>query len=104
MPRPYRLMPQRIALTKGRRKRSLPLARPQAQQMTHRVDEIGAVHGVEVKVGDAAIDEIEHLLGGNRGRDQLARRYIFVQAVETSCQPVRNRGAAARGEASGLLE
>src|SRR5260370_3623228 len=34
------------------RERESLATRPQAQQMTHRVDEIGAVHGVEVEVGD----------------------------------------------------
>src|ERR1700747_2676910 len=48
------------------------VAWPQAEQMTHRVDQVGAVHGVEVEVGDAAIDEIEHLLGGDSGGDELA--------------------------------
>src|SRR6202162_2900813 len=32
-------------------------ARPQAEQMADRVNEIGAVHGVEVKVGHAVIDQ-----------------------------------------------
>src|SRR5580692_3125066 len=49
-------------------------ARPQPEQMADCVDEIGAVHGVEVKVGDAMIDQIEHLLGGYRGGDQLGWR------------------------------
>ena len=35
--------------------------------MTHRVDQIGAVHGVEMEVGDAALNQIEHLLGSDRG-------------------------------------
>src|SRR5262249_24394864 len=48
------------------------VAWPQAEQMTHRVNQVGAVHGVEVKIGDAAIDEIRHLLRGERGGDYLA--------------------------------
>src|SRR5580700_10398130 len=44
-------------------------ARPQAEQMADRVDEVGAVHGVEVKISDAVIDQIEHLLGGDGGGD-----------------------------------
>src|SRR5215471_14849526 len=52
-------------------RQSLP-AWAQPEQMANRVDQIGAVHGVEMKIGDAAIDQIKHLLGGNRGRDQLA--------------------------------
>src|ERR1700719_40197 len=39
----------------------------QAEQVADCVDEIGAVHGVEVKVGDAVIDQVEHLFGGDRG-------------------------------------
>src|SRR5262245_33357729 len=47
------------------------LRRTQAQQMADRVDQIGAVHGVEVEIGDAAFDQVEHLLGGDGSRDQL---------------------------------
>src|ERR1700724_2121568 len=36
-------------------------ARPQPEQVADRVDEVGAVHGVEVKVGDAVIDQVAHL-------------------------------------------
>ena len=72
--------------------------RAQAEQMADRVDQIGAVHGVEVKIGDAVIDEIEHLLGGDRGGDQLARRRIVVEAVEAlaraSPAPTRRQRAA----------
>src|SRR5262249_31608708 len=78
--------------------------RPQSQQMADRVDEVGAVHGVEVEVGDAAIDQIEHLLGGDRGGDELAGRGVLVEAVDALRQPIRQRGAAARGEILGLLE
>src|ERR1700730_15049875 len=45
--------------------RGLHHFRPQAEQMADRVDEVGAVHGVEMEVGDAAVDEVEHLLGGD---------------------------------------
>ena len=34
--------------------------------MTDGVDQIGAVHGVEVKIGDAALDQVQHLLGRDR--------------------------------------
>src|SRR5271156_2522835 len=34
---------------------------PQAEQMADRVNQIGPVHGVEVKVRHAVIDQIEHL-------------------------------------------
>src|SRR5215475_4603309 len=48
------------------------LSRSEPEQMAHGVDQVGAVHSVEVEVGDAAIDEVEHLLGGDRGGDELA--------------------------------
>src|SRR5262245_16904330 len=35
----------------------------QAEQVADGVDQVGAVHGVEMKVGDAAVDQVEHLLG-----------------------------------------
>ena len=77
---------------------------PQAQQMADRVDEIGAVHGVEMEIADAAIDQIEHLFGGDRGGDQLARRRIVIEPVEARREPVRHRGAGALGETLRLLE
>src|SRR5665647_2065453 len=46
--------------------------RPQAEQVADRVDEVGAVHGVEVETGDAAVEQIDHLFGGHGSRDQLA--------------------------------
>src|SRR3984957_10713260 len=79
-------------------------ARPQPEQMADRVDEIGAVHGVEVKVGDTMIHQIEHLLGGDRGGDQLAGGGIVVEAVKTVGEPGRHRGAAARGKSFRRLE
>ena len=48
----------------------------QAEQMADRVDEVGAVHRVEMEIGDAAIDEIEHLLGRHGGGDQPARLQV----------------------------
>src|SRR5580698_1044274 len=79
-------------------------ARPQAEQVANRVDEIGAVHGVEMKVGDAVIDQIEHLLGGDRSGDQLAGGGVVVEAVEAVGEPGRHRGAAARGKSFCRLE
>src|SRR5579863_4020397 len=58
-------------------------AGPQSQEMTDGVDQVGAVHRVEVEIGHAAVDQIDHLLGGDRGRDQLAGGGIVVEAVET---------------------
>src|SRR5205823_13755543 len=65
--------------------------RPQSQQMADRVDEVGAVHGVKVEIGDAAIDEIEHLLGGDCRGDELAGRGVLVEAVPALRQPIRHR-------------
>ena len=73
-------------------------ARPQPEQMADRVNQIGAVHGVEVEIGDAAVDEIEHLFGGNRGGNELAGGRVVIEAVEAVGQPIRHRGAAARRE------
>ena len=42
---------------------------PQAQQVADREHEIGAIHRVEMECGDAAVDEIENLLGRNRRGD-----------------------------------
>ena len=41
--------------------------RPQAQQMADGEDEVGAVHRIEMEGGHPAVDQIEHLLGGDRG-------------------------------------
>src|SRR5262245_26852503 len=68
--------------------------RPQAQQMADRVDEVGPVHRVEVELGHPAIDQIEHLLGRDRGSDQLSGGGILVEAVEPLSEPARHRGAA----------
>src|SRR5262249_11874480 len=43
--------------------------RPHPQQMTDRKHEIGAVHGVEMKIRDAAIDEVHHLFSRDCGGD-----------------------------------
>src|SRR5262249_13072172 len=44
--------PHANPLPRGERERSLCVARSEAQKMTDRVDEISAVHRVEVKIGD----------------------------------------------------
>src|SRR4051812_19362659 len=68
--------------------------RSQPQQMADRVDKIGAVHGVKMKVRDAAIDQVEHLLGRDRSRDQLSGRDVVIEAVESLGEPARHTGAA----------
>ena len=72
--------------------------------MADRVNQIGAVHGVEMEVGDAALDQIEHLLGGDRGGDQLSRRHVVVEPVEALGEPARHARAGALGEILHLLE
>src|ERR1700734_524567 len=79
-------------------------ARPQAEQMADRVDEIGAVHGVEVKVGDAVIHQIEHLFGGDLRGATFAGRGIVVEAVEAVGEPGRHGSAAACRESLCRLE
>jgi hypothetical protein len=39
----------------------------QSEQVADRVDQIGAVHGVKMEIGDAVVDEIKDLLGRDRG-------------------------------------
>ena len=78
--------------------------RPQAQQMADRVDEICAVHRVKMKTGDAAIQEIDRLFGGDRGGDQLPCCRIVVEPGEAFGEPSRHRGAGARGENHRRLE
>jgi len=58
--------------------------RPQPEQVADRVDEIGPVHRVEVELVHTAIEQVHHLLGGDRCRDQAARRWIVVEPVERS--------------------
>ena len=71
---------------------------PQSEQMADRVDKVGAVHRVEMEIGDAAVEKIEHLLGGHGRGDQLARGRIVVQSGEALGEPCRHRGAGACGE------
>src|SRR5579885_289808 len=93
-----------FALADGEDARVPLFDRPHSEEMADRINKVGAVQGVEVKIGDALIDEVQHLLGGDRGGDQLARRRLLVEALETRGKPLRYRGAGARGEIPGLLE
>ena len=72
--------------------------------MADRVDEVRAVHRVEVEVVDALVYEVEHLLGGHGGSHEAAGLDVVVQALEPGGEPVGHRGAGAAGEVRGLLE
>ena len=72
--------------------------------MADGIDEVGAVQRVEVKLGDALIDQAEHLLGGDGGGHQIARLLIVIEALETVAEPVGNACAGPGGEAGALLE
>src|SRR5579862_5950 len=84
--------------------RLLRSRRADAEQMADRENQIGAVHGVEMKGIDAALVELLHLAGGNRGSHQLAGLGVVVEAVELLREPVRHGGARAGDEVSRLLE
>ena len=64
--------------------------------MANRVNEVGAIHRVEMEMGDASVDQVDHLLGGDRGGDQLARGRIVIEAVEALGQPTPALVAPAR--------
>src|SRR3954447_25989028 len=49
-------------VSSGRRLLGRRGLRPQAEEVADGVDQVGAVHGVEVELGHAAVDEVEHLL------------------------------------------
>src|SRR5882757_8377446 len=78
--------------------------RADAEQMADREHEVRAVHGVEMEGVDAAFCQFLHLAGSHRGRHQLSRFGIVVEAVELLRQPVRHRGAGAGNEVARLLE
>src|SRR5262249_55902854 len=78
--------------------------RTQAKEMTDRIDQVGAIHRIEVEISDAAVDEIEHLLGGNRSSNELAGCGIVVEPLEAPSEPGRNGRAAPRRKAPRLLE
>ena len=75
------------------------LAGRKPEQMADGIDEVGAVQRVEVKLGDALIDEAEHLLGGDGGSHQMARLLIVVEAFESVAEPVGHARARFGGEA-----
>src|ERR1700722_16906359 len=120
-----------IASPQSRRKRGLPPAPPprvlsqyvrrngrrswfgkrdrrglsaQADQMTDREHQIGAVHGVEVQLLDAMVDEVEHLLGAHSRGDETARRRVVFQAIKPVSEPLRHARSRSASEIGGLLE
>src|SRR5580704_4221272 len=72
--------------------------------MADRIDKIGAVHRVEMKIPDAVIDEIENLFGGDRRGDEFSRLRIVVEPFETIGKPLRDRSSGPPGELRRLLE
>src|SRR3979490_193064 len=75
-----------------------------AEQMADGEDEVGAVHGVEMKGIDAMFCQFLHLAGRDRCRHQLAGVDIVVEALEFLREPVGHTRAGARDEIAGLLE
>ena len=57
--------------------------------MADRVNQIGPVQRVEVKGLHPLVHEIDHLLGGDRGGHEMARRRIIVEALESAREPGR---------------
>src|SRR5437588_4237218 len=78
--------------------------RAQAKQVAYCVNQVGAVHGVEMKVGHTAVEKIKHLLGRDCRGNELAGGGVVVEPLEALGEPVRYRGAAARREIFCLLE
>ena len=58
--------------------------------MTDREDKIGAIHCVEMERGDAAVEQIENLLGCDGGRDQFARSAVIFEALKAVGDPGRH--------------
>src|SRR5262252_1521393 len=72
--------------------------------MADRKHQIGAVHGVEMKIRDATVDEVHHLFGGDSGCDQTSCRHVRFQPGESIGKPTRHGGTATLGESPYLLE
>src|SRR5260370_14012148 len=71
----------------------------QPDQMADRIDEIGAVHGVEVNMGHALVDQVDDLLGADGGGDEAARGHVVLEAGEALGEPAGDARALALGKA-----
>src|ERR1700722_5561311 len=76
----------------------------QAHKVADREHQIGAVHGVEVQLLHAMVDEVDHLLGADSRRDESARRWIVLKALEPVSEPLRHARPRSTGKIGGLLE
>src|SRR3546814_20647846 len=74
-----------------------------AEQMTDRIGELGAVQRIEVEIADAAGIELAAKLGRDRGGDELARGGKRVQALEQPVHPRRDGRPAQRCARTGVL-
>src|SRR5271168_826829 len=72
--------------------------------MADREHQIGAVHSVEVKLLNAMVDEIDHLLGAYGRRDEAACRGIVLKTIKPVGEPLRHARPRSPGEIGGLLE
>src|SRR5262249_793394 len=93
--------PHPSPLPDGKRERRGLVAWPQAAQVTHRGDQVAAVHGVGAEIGNARSGGTRHWAGGGGGRGGGG---ILGGALEPLREPVGHGGAAARGKRLGLLE
>jgi hypothetical protein len=57
-----------------------------------------------MELGDAFIDQFEHLLGSHGRRDQRVGLGIVLETIEARRQPPGNSRAAFGGKAGNLLE
>src|SRR5262249_14874261 len=61
-----------------------------AQEMADGVNQIGPVQRIEVKLGDAAVDQTHDLFGGNSGSNQITGLLILFQAFKSVTEPIGN--------------
>src|SRR6185312_15846805 len=80
--------------------------RAQADQVADRKHQVGAVHRVEMQFLDPVVDEIDHLLGADRSRDETPRRRIVLEPIKPVGQPLRHArpGEVRKAEKAGLAK